>query len=154
MDSTSLNLLDYCTLNRFQAVLQGLTLGHFTVARKHATEFGHRIAIKQSTAVIHLFDHDQVEHVIEFITSEYVCTDLPVEERSLKLSSGMELFLPNTIRNTILTRIIQQYHLFCKDNSFGFCLLRRSSLYSSLDVCKAFTRKSLRAINYFALDAH
>ena len=53
----------------------------------------------------------------------------------------------------IPTRIIQQYYIFCKKNSPGFCPLGRSSLYSLLDVCKASTRKSLQGINYFAADA-
>ena len=53
----------------------------------------------------------------------------------------------------IPSHIIQQYYLFYQENSFDFCPLGRSSLYSLLDVCKASTRKSLQDINYFAADA-
>jgi hypothetical protein len=53
----------------------------------------------------------------------------------------------------IPTRIIQQYYIFCQDNSLGFRPLGQSSLFSLLDVCKASTRKSLQGINYFAADA-
>ena len=136
-----------------QSFLSGITLCYFTAARKYAAEFGHGAAIEQSPTVIHRFDYDQVEHFIDFITSEHVCTDLPLGERSLKQSNGKELFVPNTIRNMIPPRIIQQYYLSCQENSFGFRPLGRSSLYSLLDVCKASTRKSLQGINYFAADA-
>ena len=53
----------------------------------------------------------------------------------------------------ISTPIIQQYYLFCQENSFGFRPLGRSSLYSLLDVCKASKRKSLQGNCYFAGDA-
>ena len=53
----------------------------------------------------------------------------------------------------IRTRIIQQYYIFCEENSLDFRPLGRSSLYSLLDVCKASTRKSSLGINYFAADA-
>ena len=136
-----------------QSFLPGLTHGRFTAARKHAAEFGHGASINQSPVVMQRFDYDQVEHFIEFITSEHVCTDLPFGERCRKQSNGNELFIPNTIRNMIPTRIIRQYYIFCEDNSFGFRPLGQSSLYSLLDVCKASTRKSLQGINYFAADA-
>ena len=136
-----------------QSFLPGLTIGRFTAARKHAAEFGHAAQIDQSSAGLQRFGYDQVEHFIEFITSEHVCTELPLGERCLKQSNGDELFVPNIIRNMIPTRIIQQYYIFCEENSPCFCLLGRSSLYSLLDVCKASTRKSLQGINYFAVDA-
>ncbi|CAF1169907.1 unnamed protein product [Didymodactylos carnosus] len=136
-----------------QSFLPGLTIDRFTAARKHAAEFGHGVPIDQSPTVVQRFDYDQVEHFIEFITSEHVCTDLPFGERCLKQSNGNELFVPNTIRNMIPTRIIEQYYIFCQENSLGFHPLGRSSLYSLLDVCKSSTRKSLQGINYFAADA-
>jgi hypothetical protein len=136
-----------------QSFLPGLTPGRFTADRKHAAEFCHGASIDQSPAVIQRFNYDQVEHFIEFITSEHVCTDLPFGERCLKQSNGNELFVPNTIRNMIPTRIISQYYIFCQENSLGFRPLGQSSLYSLFDLCKASTRKSLQGINYFAADA-
>ena len=136
-----------------QSFLPCLTIGRSTAACKHAAEFSHAAQIDQSSAGLQRFEYDQVEHFIEFTTSEHVCTDLPFGERCLKQSSGDELFVPNTIRNMTPTHIIQHYYIFCEENSPGFCPLRRSSLYSLLDVCKASTRKPLQGINYFAADA-
>ena len=80
-------------------------------------------------------------------------TDLPFGERVLKLSSGIELFVPNTIRNMGATRIVDQYLLYCKEMCSDFEPLGKSSLFSILEVCKASTRKSLQGINYFAAEA-
>ncbi|CAF3420316.1 unnamed protein product [Rotaria socialis] len=140
-------------LKLIQSFIPGLTLGRFTAARRHTTEFGYGASIDKSPVMVQRFDYDQVEHFIDFITSEHVCTDLPFGEKCLKQSNGEELYVPNTIRNMIPTRIIQQYYIYCQESSLGFCPLGRSSLYSLLDVCKASTRKSLQGINYFAADA-
>ena len=102
---------------RIQFFLPGITPDRFTATRKHATEFGHDSAIEQSPAVIYRFDYDQVEHFIDFIMSEHVCTDLPFGERSLQQSNGKESFLPNTIRNMISSRIIT------------FCVRRTRSVF-------------------------
>ena len=80
-----------------QSFLPGLTIGRFTAACKHAAEFGHAAQIDQSSAGLQRFGYDQVDHCIEFLTSEHVCTDLPFGERCLKQSNGDELFVPNTI---------------------------------------------------------
>ena len=136
-----------------KSFLPGLTHGRFTAARKHAAEFGHGAQIDHPPVVIQRFEYEQVEHFIEFITSEHVCKDLPFGERYLKQSNRDKLFISNTIRNMIPTCIIQQYYIFCEENSPNFRPLGRSSFYSLLDVCKASTQKSLQSIDYFAADA-
>ena len=103
-----------------RSFLPGLTLGRFAAARKYATEVGHGSPVDQSPTVKQHFDHDQIEHFIKFIKFEDVCTDLPFGERCLKQSNGNKLFVPNTIRSLIPTRIIQQYIIFCQENSPSF----------------------------------
>ena len=78
---------------------------------------------------------------------------MPFGENVLKLSNGVELFVPNVIRNFIPSRIIDQYYRFCSENSPGFLPLGRTSLLSLVHSCKASTRKSLQGINYFAANA-
>ena len=148
-------VVKFCQLSHLKSASSSSNLVYqvlLTVARKHAAEFDHGAQIDHPSAEIQRFEYEQVEHFIEFITSEHVCTDFPFGERCLKQSSRDELFIPNTIRNMIPTRIIQQYYIFCEENSPDFRPLGRSSLYSLLDVCKASTRKSLQGINYFAAD--
>ena len=65
------------------------------------------------TKISQRFSFAQLEHFIDFIVSPHICTDIPFGENRLKLSDGTILFVPNTIRNMPLSRIINQYTAFC-----------------------------------------
>ncbi|CAF1594343.1 unnamed protein product, partial [Didymodactylos carnosus] len=121
-----------------QSFLPGLTLYRFTAARRHALEYG---------------TGRQVEHFIDFILSPHICTDLPFGERRLRLSTGVELYVPNTIRNMIPSRIVDQYFEYIAENKPGFPPLGRTSRLSLLNSCKASTRHGLQGVNYFAANA-
>ncbi|CAF4116917.1 unnamed protein product [Didymodactylos carnosus] len=114
-----------------QSFIPGITIYRFSAARRHAFEF---------------------EHFIDFILSPHICTDMPFGEQSLKLSNGTELFVPNTIRNLIPCRIVDQYYSYILENSPGFPPLGRTSLLTLLNVCKASTRHGLQDVNYFAVN--
>lgn len=90
------------------------------------------------------FSESHVAHFIDFIISAHVCTDLPFGEKTLKLASGDELYVPNTIRDMGPTRSIDQYLRYCSEMCLDFKPLAESSLFKILDVCKASTRKSLK----------
>ncbi|CAF0765842.1 unnamed protein product [Didymodactylos carnosus] len=135
-----------------QSFLPGLTLYRFTSARMYGLRFGAGALIESSSNVIHRFDNEQLSHFIDFIVSEHVCTDMPFGEKILKLSNGIELYVPETIRNMIPSRIVEQYYQYCCELFPGFQTLGPSSLYKILNVCQASTRKSLQGLNYFAAD--
>ena len=61
---------------------------------------------------------NQLQHFIDFFLSPHVTSDLPFGEKKIKLTTGEIVIVPNTIRNTIPTRIIGQYHLYCEQTSF------------------------------------
>lgn len=136
-----------------QIFIPGLTSYRFFAARLHATRYGVGSRVEIGTKVVQRFDDNQISHFVDFILSAHVCTDLPFGEKVLKLSSGVELFVPNTIRNMGASRIIDQYLLYCKEMCPHFKPLGKSSLFSILETCKASTRKSLQGINYFAAEA-
>ena len=142
--------ISYKLLHSF---IPGLTKYRFTAARKHAAEFSRGATVEQSPTIIARFEEHQVEHFIDFLASEHVCTNMPFGENVLKLSNGVELFAPNVVRNFIPSRIIDQYYRFCSENSPGFLSLGRTSLLSLVHSCKASTRNSLQHINYFAANA-
>ncbi|CAF1457032.1 unnamed protein product [Rotaria sordida] len=141
------------TLKLIQLFIPGLTSGRFTAARLHAKKYSLGSRVEETTKVVQRFDDHQVAHFLDFIISPHVCTDMPFGEKVLKLSSGIELFIPNTIRNMGPTRIIDQYLLYCEEMCSDFEPLGKSSLFTILDACKASTRKSLQGINYFAAEA-
>ena len=138
-------------LKLIQLFIPGLTRGRFSAARLHAGKYsaGSRIEV---TRVVKRFDDHQIAHFIDFIVAPHACNDLPFGEKVLKLSSGIELFVPNTIRNMGATRIIEQYLSYCKEMCLDFEPLSRSSLFTILETCKASTRKSLQGVNYFAAE--
>ena len=140
-------------LRLLQLFIPGLTEYRFSAARLYAKAYGAGAKIEETPKMLQKFENRQISHFIDFIISPHVCTDIPFGQKVLKLSSGTELFVPNTIRNMTPNRIIDQYHLYCKEMCLDFHPLSRSSLLLILKNCKASTRKSLQGINYFAASA-
>lgn len=94
---------------------------------------------------------NQVGHFLEFVVSPAVSTDVPFGRKNIKLTNGETLKVINTIRNTISTRIIQQYYSYCQETTNGdFKPLGESSLYAILNGCSASTRKSMAGIDNYA----
>ncbi|CAF1105919.1 unnamed protein product [Didymodactylos carnosus] len=127
-----------------QPFLPGLTLYRFTAARRHTFEYGTGRQVEPAPSTLGRFSDYQVEHFIDFILSPHICTDLPFGEQHLRLSTGVELYVPNTIRNMIPSRIVDQYFEYIAENNPGFPPLGRTSLLSLLNSCKASTRHSLQ----------
>ncbi|CAF2802116.1 unnamed protein product [Rotaria sp. Silwood2] len=135
------------SLNLMQLFISGLTGYRFSAARFHAAKYGVNSKVDIIPKVVQRFDDYQIAYFVDFIVSPHVCTDLPFGEKVLKLSSEIELFIPNTIRNMGTTRIIDQYLLYCKEMCSDFEPLGKSSLFTFIDTCKASTRKSLQDVN-------
>ena len=140
-------------LKILQLFIPGLTDHRFSAARFHATACGIGSRVCEKVNPVRRFTDSQIAHFVDFIISPHVCIDLPFGEKILKLSAGIELNVPDTIRNMGPTRIVEQYFSYCEELCQGFEPLSRSSLFTILDVCKASTRKSLQGIDHFAADA-
>ena len=85
---------------------------------------------------------EKLDHFLAFITSTHILQDLPFGEKTLKLSSGSEIKVPNVVRSIIPEHIVLQYVSYCRDT--GFTPMSRSTLCKVLKVCSASTRKSLQ----------
>ena len=133
-------------LRLLQLFIPGLTEYRFSAARLYAKAYGADAKIEKTPKMLQKFENCQISHFIDFIISPHVCTDIPFGQKVLKLSSGTELFVPNTIRNMTPNRIIDQYHLYRKEMCLDFHPLSRTSLLLILKNCKASTRKSLQGI--------
>ena len=139
-------------LGVIQNFICDLTPWRFKEARLHANLEGKGRVIDTSRPPTVRYTDEQVAHFVQFITSPHVSTDLPFKQKTLKLSSGEEIQVPNVIRNLIPKRIIDQYLLYCSEMSPGFVPLGTSSLHSILNECSASTRKSLQGLGYFSAD--
>ncbi|CAF4448055.1 unnamed protein product [Rotaria sp. Silwood2] len=120
-------------------------------ARKHAYSKGRGAPVNTKREPVQRYNEQQVGHFLEFVVSPCVTTDIPFGKKTLKLTTGKTLEVVNTIRNTISTRIIQQYHSYCHETTNGeFKPLSDSSLYAILEGCSASTRKSMSGIDNYA----
>lgn len=89
---------------------------------------------------------EKLDHFLSFITSTHIVQDLPFGEKTLKLSSNVEIKVPNVVRSLIPEQIVLQYQGYC--NEVGFKPMSRSTLCKVLSVCSASTRKSLQGLDY------
>lgn len=156
--STRKNILsviaDKLTFNDLQKLIPGLSQSRFTAARRHGVQYGAEALAtqigKKKTILRQKIDPAQVEHFIEFITSQNVIQDLPFGTRKLRLTSGEEVNIPNVIRLLIPSRLVDQYLSFCHET--GFKPLGKSTLLKVIaESCGASVRKSMQGLdNYLA----
>lgn len=133
-----------------QTFIPGITYYRFTAARTHAIGSGPGATIVKMPRVVARFEPPQVEHFIDFIVSNHVCTDIPFGQQTLVLSDGTKLQVPDTIRNCNSSRIISQYYQYTSEWFPDFSVLHESTLYKILNGCKASTRRAISGLNYFA----
>lgn len=75
---------------------------------------------------------------------------MPFGQKSLRLSNGNVLEVPNVIRCLIPERIAVQYEQYCKE--VGFTPFGKRTILRALAACSATVRKSLQGLDYFAAD--
>jgi hypothetical protein len=64
---------------------------------------------------------EKLDHFLSFITSTHVIQDLPVGEKSLKLSSHTEIKVPNVIRFVITyVSLVSSLHLLRRKSCLGY----------------------------------
>ena len=126
-----------------------LTPYRFNVARHHILLHGRGAALSSTRNTRTYVSHEKVEHFLTFITSTHIIQDLPFGEKTLKLSSGEQLKIPNVVRSLIPEQIMRQYQGYCRDVEFDPA--SRSTLLRILNVCSASTRKSLQGLDYFSI---
>ena len=61
------------------------------------------------------YEDEQIEHFVDFITSDHIIKDLPYGEKTLKLSLGEITHIPLVIRSLAPATIITQYTELCKE---------------------------------------
>ncbi|KAL9986268.1 hypothetical protein ACROYT_G000385 [Oculina patagonica] len=115
--STRKNILsviaDKLSFNDLQKLIPDLSQRRFTEARRHGIQYGAEALAsqigKKNTILRQRIDPGQVEHFIEFITGQNVIQDLPFGRRTLRLTSGESMEIPNVIRLLIPSRLVDQY---------------------------------------------
>lgn len=122
---------DYTKTELLQLV-PGLTKFRIDEARKHAFQTKPGQPIEPPTITRTRLDPVRVDHFLDFISSPSFLQDVAYGTKTLKLSSGEKIDIPNVVRTVISSRLIQLYLTYCIETSFKS--LGRSTLFSILKV--------------------
>ena len=95
-------------------------------------------------------DSAKVNHFLEFINRPYFHQDVAFGTRTIKLSSGEQLIMPNVVRTVARSTMLAQYLQYCSEEEFE--PLSRATLYRILEVREASQRKALQGLDNVAAD--
>ena len=130
--------------------IPGLTRYRFTLANLHRLQYGRGAPVTHQPSPRIRVDRQQLDHFLSFITSPHLVQDLPFGQKTLKLSSGKLIEIPNVIRTMIPQRIARQYSHYCEETNFK--PFSERTMLRVLAECLASVRKSLQGLDYFAAD--
>ena len=119
-----------------------LTRYEFTAARRYTLEVGAGLTVQLDA---------KIDHFLDFITSSTVVQDLPFGRKTLTLSSGTKIDIPNVIRTALSSRLIKQYNQYCSE--VNYVPLSSRTLFRILsEAYVASVRKSLRGLDSYAAE--
>lgn len=132
--------------------IPGLTQYRYTIANLHRLQYGPAAPVPERTCPVPRLriDKKQLDHFLAYITSPHLVQDLPFGEKSLKLSSGKVISVPNVIRTMIPQRIAKQYIEYCSETEFK--PFSERTMLRVLSECSASVRKSLQGLDYIAAE--
>ena len=139
-------MADKVTFKDLQRWIPNLSRYRFNIARHYLLLHGRGSEVPPVNNTRMYIAPEKFDHFLSFITSTHIVQDLPFGEKKLRLSSNVELKVPNVVRSLIPEHIVLQYQGYCKD--VGFTPMSRSTLCRVLSVCSASTRKSLQGLDY------
>ena len=85
------------SLAAIREFISGLTQFRYTVANMHQPQHGTEASVPCQSTVRFRVDEAQLDHSLQFITSPHIVQDLPFGQKSLQLSNGNEVEVPNVI---------------------------------------------------------
>ena len=139
------------TYEDVEKAIPGITASRYYRAKKHAKMMGAGQLRKRKKLTRERVNPGKLDHLINYMVSPDVVTDVPYGMRSLKLTSGVKIDIPNVVRKTIPEEFFRQYSAFCDQTNFE--RLGRTTILAVLKKCKASTQKSLAGLDYFSSDS-
>ncbi|XP_073245751.1 uncharacterized protein [Porites lutea] len=138
------------SFNDISRFIPGLTRYRYSLANLHRLQYGSGAPTTHHPSPRIKVDLKQLDHFLSYITSPHLVQDLPFGQKTLKLSSGHLVEIPNVIRTMIPQRIARQYAQYCHET--GFKPFSERTMLRVLEECKASVRKSLQGLDYVAAD--
>jgi len=130
--------------------IPGLTRYRYTLANLHRMQYGCGVPLQHQPLTRIRVDRQQLDHFLSFITSPHLVQDLPFGKKTLNLSSGHCIEVPNVIRIMIPQRIVVQYTQYCNESCFK--PFGEHTMLRVLAECKASVRKSLQGLDSYAAE--
>ena len=122
---------DY-TKTELLKLMPGLTKFRIDEARRHAFQNKPGELIEPPIITRSRLDPTKVDHFLDFISSPSFLQDVAYGTKTLKLSNGEKIDIPNVVRTVISSRLIQLYQTYCLETCFK--PLGRSTLFNILKV--------------------
>lgn len=137
----------YQTISEF---IPGLTKYRYSVANLHRLQYGRGVPVPKAKTSRVRIERDKLDHFLTFITSPHIIQDLPFGEKTLRLSSGSSISIPNVVRTMIPRRICEQYSAFCNETYFE--TFSQRTMLRILSACSSSVRKSLQGLDNYAAE--
>lgn len=100
-------------------MIPDLTKYRFYAAKLHSDEVGCGLPVSKERLTRNKIDIAELEHFIDFIISSDVVKDLPFGMKTMKLSTGEIVAVPNLIRSLAPSSLINQFIQFCDSENVG-----------------------------------
>ena len=117
-------------------LVPGLTKFRIDEARKHAYRTKPGQLIETPSITRSRLDPVKVDHFLDFTSSPSYLQDVAYRTKTLKLSNGEKMDIPNVVRTVISSLLIHLYHTYCMETNFK--PLGRSTLFNILKVKPCF----------------
>ena len=126
------------SLASIREYIPGLSQYRYTEENLHRLQHSIGTPVPNHPAVRLLVYETQLDHFLQFITSPHIVQDLPFGEKSMGLSNGSMLEVPNVIPALIPERITCQYKQSCQE--VGFIPFSQRTMLRILSACSAMVR--------------
>ncbi|XP_071162572.1 uncharacterized protein [Mytilus edulis] len=135
------------SFNEVREMIPDLTKYRFYAAKLHSDKVGCGLPVSKGRLTRNKIDIADLEHFIDFIISSDVVKDLPFGMKTMKLTTGEIVAVPNLIRSLAPSSLINQFIQFCDSENVGH--LGRSTMYKILNDCAASVRKCVEGLDYY-----
>ncbi|CAC5417479.1 unnamed protein product [Mytilus coruscus] len=138
------------SFDEIREMIPDLTKYRFYAAKQHSDEVGCGLPVSRERLTRNKIDIAELEHFIDFIISSDVVKDLPFGMKTMKLTSGEIVNVPNLIRSLAPSSLVNQYIQFCDSENVGH--LGRSTMYKILNDCAASVRRCVEGLDYYVAE--
>uniref|UniRef100_A0A914P1N4 Uncharacterized protein n=1 Tax=Panagrolaimus davidi TaxID=227884 RepID=A0A914P1N4_9BILA len=141
-------------LKTVQEYIPNLTRYLYSRARKEAVRRKTKFKALSKKRIVIRYRKADVLLFIEFITGPLVTIHLPYGTKKTKLSSGLKINIPNTVRKYRDHEIILMFRQYLKEINREDVKLSYSTMKRILKACVASRRISLQCVDYYLANGY